>query len=410
MAEERRNKPGGPQLRLRPFRAMRFDARVVGDIGEVTSPPYDVMDRRRSDDLLNRHPRNIVRLILPWMVTDPIRGEDPYARSAKLLHRWRHRGVLRTDDRPALYVYEYGDADHVVCGLVGALDLRKRDVQVVLPHEDVIPAIVADRLAMMATARANLEPILLVYDGDGSTRKIIDEVRREAPIMDVAARDETFHRVWAITDPGRLKALRQAIAPHQALIADGHHRYATYLQLRRRHRALGDGKGPWDRGLTMLIDQSQFPLALGPIHRSVGELPLSGITAPEGFAVTDAEPVKREPEPPGEPGEFVVTDGDELRRVRLVADRDPAVSDAELLHERLLPAWGATDDQIGYTHRVDQTVHNARQDNGVAVLLYPTTVNEVLEVARAGKMMPRKSTSFGPKPRMGLLMRAFDDE
>ena len=77
--------PDGPQLRLRPFPAMRFDPAVVGDIGEVTSPPYDVMDRPMIDDLLNRHPRNIVRLILPRMVSDPVRADDPYARAAKLL-------------------------------------------------------------------------------------------------------------------------------------------------------------------------------------------------------------------------------------------------------------------------------------------------------------------------------------
>ena len=111
------------------------------------------------DDLLDRHPRNIVRLILPRMVSDPVRADDPYARAAKLLRRWRQKGILHTDDEPALYVYDYGDGDHAVCGLVGALELRQRDGEVVLPHEDVIPAIVADRLAMMASvARPTSSP------------------------------------------------------------------------------------------------------------------------------------------------------------------------------------------------------------------------------------------------------------
>ena len=410
MAEKQQGNADGPQLRLRPFPAMRFDPSVVGDIAEVTSPPYDVMDRRMIDDLLNRHPRNIVRLILPWMVSDPVRAEDPYARAAKLMRRWRQRGFLRTDDEPALYVYAYRDGEREVCGLVGALELRRRDVGVVLPHEDVIPAIVADRLAMMANARANLEPILLVYDGAGATDDVIAQTRAGEPIVDISAPDGTTHQVWAITDRSELKAIRQTLAPHQALIADGHHRYATYLQLRKRHRAVGDGKGPWDRGLAMLIDQSRYPLHLGPIHRSLAELSLADLTAPSGFTISDVEPAPEHPEPPGEPGEFVVTDGRSLRRVRLAGQRGPAVSDAELLHERLLPAWGTTEDQVGYTHLVDQTVRNAQQDSGVAVLMHPTTVAEVLEVARAGKMMPRKSTSFGPKPRMGILMRAFDDE
>jgi uncharacterized protein (DUF1015 family) len=398
------------QLRLRPFPAMRFDPAVVGDIGEVTSPPYDVMDRRMIDDLLNEHPRNIVRLILPRMVSDPVRAEDPYARAAKLLRRWREHGVLRTDPEAGLYVYEYGDAVQRVCGLVGALELRKRDAGVVLPHEGVIPQIVSDRLAMMATARANLEPILLVYDGNGATSDELVQAQQDEPLIDVRASDGTFHRVWSITDRARLRALRAALAPHQALIADGHHRYATYLQLRKRHRSVGDGKGPWDRGLALLIDHSQYPLHLGAIHRSVSELGLGEVSAPTGFELSEIEPCRTVPEPPATPGEFVLTDGADIRRVRLVIERHHAVSDAELLHERLLPAWGSSEDQVGYHHTVEQTVRNAQQDSGIAVLLHPTSVAEVMEVARAGKMMPRKSTSFGPKPRMGLLMRCFDDE
>ncbi len=410
MAVERNPQQEGPQLRLRPFPAMRFDPAVVGDIGEVTSPPYDVMDRPMIDDLLNEHPRNIVRLILPRMVSDPVRAEDPYARAGKLLRRWREHGVLRTDDQAALYVYEYGDAHQRVCGLVGALELRKRDVGVVLPHEGVIPQIVADRLAMMASARANLEPILLVYDGAGSTTQALEAARAQPPIIDVQARDGTFHTVWSITDRRQHQLIRAALAPHQALIADGHHRYATYLQLRKRHRSIGERHGPWDRGLALLIDQSQYPLQLGAIHRSVADVALDDLTAPPGFALGAAEPVTGLPSPPTTAGEFVVTDGERQRRLHLTAERDHAVSDAALLHERLLPSWGCTDDQVGYLHTVDQTLRNAHQDSGVAVLLHPPTVAEVMDVARAGKMMPRKSTSFGPKPRMGLLMRSFEDE
>ena len=61
----------------------------------------------------------------------------------------------------------------------------------VLPHEDVIPAIVADRLAMMANAKANLEPILLVYDGDGATDEVIARTRAGEPLVDVSAPDGT---------------------------------------------------------------------------------------------------------------------------------------------------------------------------------------------------------------------------
>jgi len=389
---------------------MRFNPEVVGDIGAVTSPPYDVMDRPMIEALLEENPRNIVRLILPRMVSDPVTGDDPYHRAAKLLHRWRSTHALTTDPDCALYVYEYGDEDLHVCGIVGALDLPTPGAGTVLPHEDVIAGIVADRLAMMTASEANLEPILLVYDGAGGTAELIDRHRGEQPLVDVEAGDGSSHRLWAITSAEDLHRVRTHLAGRQALIADGHHRYATYQQLRHRHRSIGDGDGPWDRGLALLIDQSQWPLRLGAIHRSVSELDLADLTAPDGFELGAVEPILGSlPDALDRRGRLLLTDGEQQRWLLLPHD-GPAVSDAELLHDRLLPAWGVGEERIGYHHAVDQTVRNARQDDGVAILMCPTTVEEVMAVARAGKIMPRKSTSFGPKPRMGVVMRAFEDE
>jgi uncharacterized protein (DUF1015 family) len=390
---------------------MRFNPAMVQDIGEVTCPPYDVMDRAMIEDLLASHPRNIVRLILPRLVHEPLGADDPYVTAGKRLARWRRQTTLVTDPEPGLYVYEYGDSTHQVCGLVGALELPKRDSDVILPHEGVIPAIVADRLAMIVAAQANLEPILLVYDGDPAASAHVARARQSAPLTDVVADDGTFHRVWSITDPEALTDIRRALKSHQALIADGHHRYAMYHQLRRRHRSIGDGPGPWDRGLALLIDQSEFPLLLGAIHRSIAEVGLMSLPLPAGFErVAERRLEGGIPEPPSGPGALVLSDGVVELTVRLPTPSDPGVTDVEQLHTSLLPIWGVGEDRIGYHHTVAQTVHSAHQDAGVAVLLHPTTVAQVMAVARSGKMMPRKSTSFGPKPRMGLVMRAFDDE
>ncbi len=390
---------------------MRYNAELVGDIGEVTSPPYDMMDRPMIDALLNDHPQNIVRLVLPRLVSDPVQSTNPYARAAKLLRRWRRQRVLLTDAEPALYMYEYGDAALAVCGVVGALELRRRDAGVVLPHEDVIPEIVGDRLAMMAASRANLEPILLVYDGGGSTNDVLVKARERAPLIDVSAQDGTWHRLWAVDDPADIRAVRLALAPHQALIADGHHRHASYLQLRRRHRGVGDGEGPWDRGLAMLIDQSQYPLRLGAIHRSLSEFRLEDVSAPPGFELGPLEKTSvATPQAPVEAGRIVLSDGERERTLRVATAKGSLAIDAEQLHRRLLPSWGVSEDRVGYHHSVQQTLRSAHQDAGIAVLMHPTSVKEVMEVARAGKMLPRKSTSFGPKPRTGLVMRSFDDE
>lgn len=398
------------QLRLRPFHGLRYAADQVGDVGAVTSPPYDVMDRAMIEELLQRHPRNVVRLILPRLVADPMHIEDPDAHAAKQLRRWVEQRVLVTDREPALYVYEYGTDSIRVCGLIGALELRKSTDRTVLPHENVIPDIVADRLAMMSATDANLEPILLVYDGAGAASQLLAAARAAAPLVDVAS-DGTRNRLWSITDPREIAEVQRLIGLHQALIADGHHRYATYLELRRRHRRNGEGPGPWDRGLALLIDSSQYPLQLGAIHRTLTDVSLSSLAAPRGYELGAERPDGNLAAcPPTKLRRFVLTDGVNVRVLTASRSSTEAVTDAELLHSEVLPAWQVTDDQLSYHHTAEQAARAAKLNGGIAVLLHPPRLEQVMQVARAGTMLPRKSTSFGPKPRSGLVMRRFADE
>ena len=87
-------------------------------------------------------------------------------------------------------------------------------------------------------------------------------------------RNEQRHRVWAIRDPQLLAAIDEGLAQSQALIADGHHRYAAYLRMQRRSPG-----GPTDRGLAMLVDQEDTPLFLGPIHRILTGVGLDDLAA-----------------------------------------------------------------------------------------------------------------------------------
>ncbi len=416
---ERLHLPNQPTsgLRLHPFRGLRYNSAQIADLGAVTSPPYDVMDRQMIEDLLERHPRNIVRLILPRLVAEPMHTDDPNVHAAKLLRRWVESGVLTPDPTPGLYVYEYGDTLTTICGLVGALELRSPAERTILPHEDVIGEIVADRLAMMSAAEANLEPILLVYDGAGATEEILTALRSTPPLVDVTSAEPASgssgsrHRLWSVTDPAQLRRLQSMLAPHQALIADGHHRYASYLQMRSRARLAGRDYGPEERGLALLIDSSRYPLRLGAIHRTVAEAKLSSFSAPAGYRVLSSS-VSGEPSQslPESPRRFVLTDGRLAEILAAEVPEQQAVTDAELLHSDLLRHWAVGDDRLGYHHTAEQAVAAALREGGVAILLHPPPLEQVMQVAAGGASLPRKSTSFGPKPRTGLVMRRFVDE
>ncbi|NUR09960.1 MAG: DUF1015 domain-containing protein [Nocardioidaceae bacterium] len=396
---------------LRPFRGLRFDPATVGDLGTVISPPYDVLDADTVRDLeaANRH--NIVRLILSR------RFERPYLAVRDRLHKWRDRSFLRADADPALYLYEYTVGDTTVRGLVGVTGLRAEDERVILPHEDVMPGPVDDRAVLMRTTETNLEPILLLHEGTDRLRTLVREAATEAPLADFVALDGSRHRLWAVSEPARVDALAGELADTQALIADGHHRYAAYLRLQqeRRDPTAAPETSPWDHGLALLVDQRDHPLTVGPIHRSVGALTIADLQElsddrgdefrlmPDREAAFAAQ-AARVDDP--ERAAFVVSDG---RTWALLRTARTSEVDAAVLHDVLLPAWRIAEEQVGYHHSLDQALQTTARQPGVVVAVHPPSVAQVMAAAARGERMPRKSTSFAPKPRMGVVMRDLRD-
>jgi 3-oxoacyl-(acyl-carrier-protein) synthase len=103
---------------------------------------------------------------------------------------------------------------------------------------------------------------------------------------------------------------------------------------------------------------------------------------------------------------FVVSDG---RAWALLETARTSTVDAAVLHEVLLPAWGVADEQVGYHHSLDQALHTTARQPGIVVAVHPPSLSDVMASAARGIRMPRKSTSFAPKPRMGVVMRDLRD-
>ncbi|HEU4515315.1 MAG TPA: DUF1015 domain-containing protein [Nocardioidaceae bacterium] len=396
-------------LVMAPFRGLRFDPEVVGDLGSVISPPYDVLDADTVRDLEAGNPRNIVRLILSR------RYERPYLAVRDRLEKWRAQGCLVPDRVPALYLYQYTVDGVTVRGVIGLVGLRQESEGVVLPHEDVMPGPVDDRAVLMRTTRTNPEPILLVHEGSTHLREILAGTTEGLPLVAFTGRDGSDHQVWALTDPRALEAVAAELAPGQALIADGHHRYAAYLRLQRELRdpSAPAGASPWDYGLAMLVDQNDYPLAIGPIHRSLSGLTLADVldlSAENGDQVTGC--TDREAALAALAGDdperavFVVSDGRSW--VTLSTKRRHEV-DAAVLHNQLFPAWNVAEQQVGYHHSLDQALHSTAQQPGVVIAVSPPKLEQVMASAARGERMPRKSTSFTPKPRMGVVLRDLRD-
>ncbi|HET7734663.1 MAG TPA: DUF1015 domain-containing protein [Nocardioidaceae bacterium] len=388
-------------LELRPFRGLRFDPAVVGDLGSVVSPPYDVLDAAIVQQLEHANRHNVVRLILSRYF------EPPYRAVRKRLERWREQGYLRADEHPALYLYEYSVDGATVRGLIGLVALRAPEERVILPHEDVMPGPVSDRTLLMRTTETNLEPILLVHTGSPALHERYQRIRARPPLADFTALDGSSHRLWAMTDPAEVADMSSAVAGDRALIADGHHRYAAYLTLQQELAGASDS--PWNYGLAMLVADDGAGLEIGPIHRVV-----------RGLTLRDVEEVAHERGDSLEPCAaterlerdaatitFLVSDGDSWGRLTLPRTHDV---DAAVLHDELLPAWHVAEDQISYHHSLDQAVRVTQREPSVLVVVDPPPLLAVITAAAEGRRLPRKSTSFSPKPRMGVVMRDLRDD
>jgi uncharacterized protein (DUF1015 family) len=410
-------------LSLEPFRGLR--PRVGSErLGRLLSPPYDVIDPATRQRLLDGDPDNVVAVVLP----EPT--PDGYAEAAATLARWVDQGLYEPDPEPAMYIYEMRDADgNVTRGLLGAVELRNAEDGVILPHENTMAGPVADRLEVMTSTGADLEPIYLVYDGGGPASDLLRTVDQRTTDAQTTTPDGVTHRLWAVTDPSMIATVRDDLAARRALIADGHHRYATYQERQRRRRAV-DGPGPWDRGLALLVDSSEYGPQVHAIHRVIKGRSITDAAAQlDGWAhiaLTSAGPAEALASLAELPGfSAVLTDG---ATTYVVRDHDARLADAArrsddvpalaeldvtVVHRSLVEkVWRLADDvdTVGYAHAVDDALEDAAKGEGFAVLLRPTPVAAVAAVAAAGARMPRKSTLFTPKPASGLVMRRLADQ
>ncbi|WP_165821273.1 DUF1015 family protein [Nocardioides gansuensis] len=346
----------------------------------------------------------------PGRVGDPASARAfarPYRAVAERLAGWQSRGHVSQDTAFGLYLHEYTVAGLSIRGLVGALDLSRRATRIeeraVWPHEGIHPGQVSELARRMAEMGMNPAPILLVHDGTPQIRAVVDEVGSGEPGWDFTDQAGQHHRIWAIRDPGQLDRVNEGLAATDALVADGHHRYAAYLALQEERPGT-----PWDRGLAMLVDQQDTPLFLGPIHRTLVGTPLAAVSA----AAREAGARVRElPQHEAlnalEPHTLVVTNG------RSWAVLDLAGAPVELalgwLLDQLIPRLPTPPKRIDHHHSAEDAM-SAASSKVTGVLLPATDYGQVRDIIGRGLLLPEKATSFQPKPSLGVLMRSVHDE
>jgi uncharacterized protein (DUF1015 family) len=434
---------------IRPFRALRYVPEVVGDLALVVAPPYDVIGPDLQRRLLDRHPKNVVRLDLPTV--EP--GDEPderYRRAARTLAAWRSDGTFHKERRAAIYVYEQvyrvpgSDIERTQRGFFARLRLEAFGPgSGVLPHERTLAAPREDRYRLLRATGVNTSPVVGLYDDtSGGSLAILASIAAGRPEIDVTDDDGVAHRLWLAPAEGELgdhvaEILRIAAAG-AITIADGHHRYETALRYRdeRRMSRSCEEDPAFDYLLILLLETTAEPLTVLPTHRVVRGLGAAGLAVMnQGLpALFDSVRADREAlvasfggVAAGGAGRFGLWTraGGSILTARRdafatgeagggTALRELDVTLLGLALERLAgidTAAIAGGERIAYTKSVAEALDSvdANLDGAdAAFLLEPTPVGSISAVAGEGDVMPQKSTYFYPKALTGLVINPHE--
>lgn len=433
---------------IRPFRALRFDPRAVPDLAAVVTPPYDVISPQAQARYYDRHPQNVIRLILPREADAAAQGRDRYAQAAETLRAWQGGGILRRDPVPALYLYaqrfDLAPGRQLVRrGMLALVRLESYDARIVFPHERTFARHKEDRLRLTRACHAQLEAILGFYPGaPDPVREALDRGMGTPPQVEVTDEEGVEHRLWAVTDSGEIGRLVRLFQERPVFIADGHHRYETALRYRDERRAeLGEpagaaGRRPHDFVLMNLVQAEDPGLVILPTHRIIRTRPARSGEAlrqaletdfaiqavPASDAAAGIRRLLEECRHRGEVGFGLLEAGGgasflRLRRGPSAAARrsgEAAALDVTILHRQVIEQGmglgaEASGEAIGYTHDAHAAAEAVHRGEAAAALFQnPPPVAQVQAVAERGETMPQKSTYFYPKNVSGLVMSPLD--
>ncbi len=420
---------------IKAFKGMRYCTEKAGEISSLCCPPYDIISERERLAFINENEYNIIRLEVPK------EGENPYACAADILKMWLDKGILKIEDKPAIYIYEEefsaGSERKSIKGIIARVQLEEFSKGIILPHEFTLSKAKEDRLNLMKATNCNFSQIYALYmDEKHTTLATIDELSKSPADLEFTDETGVTHRLWIENDEKTIAKLVSDFADRKLYIADGHHRYETALNYRNycRENSISKVGDAQDFQMIYLVDMEHPGLVVFPTHRLVRDLPDFDKDAvlekcSEYFYIDEKEGVENmEKELAalydedkkafgfycGKNEWFLLT----LKNLDIMAEMLPDVSkasqslDVSILHTLVLEKiFGIDKENMANQKNLTYTKYFSEAISGVdsgefqcSFVLNPTRVTEIRDIAAAGEKMPQKSTYFYPKMITGMVM------
>jgi uncharacterized protein (DUF1015 family) len=442
-----------------PFRAYRYNLERV-KLDDVVTQPYDKITPPMQARYATLSPYNLIAVEKGKPTANDSAADNVYTRAEKALREWIQDGAMARDSRPGIYVYfqEYTVPEtterRTRKGFIALGRVEDYSAHVVFRHELTHTGPKADRLELLRLTRTHTGQLFMLYsDPQRRIDGLIDEIAAHSPSDEAPAEAKeeygVIHRVWPVFDPKIIDEIARAMAAQKLVIADGHHRYETALAYRDECRAkcggAGDRNAPYEKAMMTFFNTHGEGLLILPTHRLVANLPsfdlaafrnrISSTFEQEDYAFGSEaarsaayERFQRDLVASGETGRaFGMYAGGSFTLLRLRRGVDleklmPSLSPAQrkldvvLLHKVLLEeGLGVTlaavtaGQNIGYEREIGAAVNAVdRKRAQICFLLNPVGVNQVMDIALAGEVMPQKSTDFYPKLLSGLTLYRLD--
>ena len=401
---------------LKPFKAWRPDPEFAK---EVACVPYDVINTREARELAKGKPNSFLHVIRPEIdLPEKTSVYDPkvYEKGRENLRSLLNSDVFLQEDKESLYIYRLIMNGRSQTGIFGCISVEDYDNDIILKHELTRPDKEDDRTKHIITMEAHPEPVMLTFrdSKDVVTGYMNEYMESNDPVYDLETEDGIRHTIWKANETSTLVSYFNDIP--NLYVADGHHRCASAARAAHEYAAQNPehtGNEAYNFFPAVLFPMQQMKiLAYNRIVFSIPDNFLEQLG--EQFTIQKkANPV------PAKKGQVSFYLNDNWYGIALNAsEENDAASrlDISLLQEQILePILGIedqrTDPNIDFvggirgTDELENLVDNGEVALGIS--LYPTSIEELLEVSDAGLLMPPKSTWFEPKLRSGLLIHTF---
>jgi len=416
---------GTPLATIRPFKGFRPVPELAA---QVAAKPYDVLNSDEARAEASDQPLSFLHvgkpeIDLPHDIS--LYDERVYQKAQENLQKLISQGVLREDPRPSFYLYAQTMNDHTQFGLVGCASVQEYLNDTIKKHEHTRKDKEDDRTRHVEVTNAHSGPIFLTYRAQPTLDMIVERVKRSPAVNNFVTDDGIRHQLWVIDDQRTIDEIIEAFRVVPALyVADGHHRSAAAARVGRERADANprhNGTEEYNFFLAVLFPHNQ--LQIMDYNRLVKDL--NGkkpdqfmAVVKEVFAVQEQTRQAR-PATKGEYGMYLNKRWYKLRApASLLNAADPVERlDVSILQKHLLqPILGIDDprtskriDFVGGIRGLGELERRVNSgEMAVAFALYPTSIDELLAIADAGKIMPPKSTWFEPKLRDGMVVHFLD--